>query len=321
VAFFIALAALIWSQRRRLPAEVLFFISWFVIELVPVSQFLVTIGLQPGYISTAEHFLYVASVGVFALMAMGAEAMFRYNQAHRWVSSTIFKSLVAGCYVFFFLITVKNNIYASSEEAMYLRTLHFNPENARIKYNLGHVYARQGRFQDAETVFRELLKIAPEVVHPRIALGKALCDQGRYWEGIAEYEKVHNPGKLKSLLARNLELTYNLLASKYQQRLKNDPDNPQLHYSLGVVYAKSGKYSEAVEHYLRTLAKSPDDKAALYNLAVCYEHLTRPQDAIEYYRRVVNLDGPDDELARQAFNRLSALGQQMTASPNSSDQN
>ena len=52
---------------RRLTGPVLFFAAWFCIELFPVSQLVTTIGVRPGYISTAEHFLYMPSIGFFVL--------------------------------------------------------------------------------------------------------------------------------------------------------------------------------------------------------------------------------------------------------------
>jgi len=35
-------------------------LAWFALELLPVSQLITTIAYNPGFLSTAEHFLYMA---------------------------------------------------------------------------------------------------------------------------------------------------------------------------------------------------------------------------------------------------------------------
>ena len=56
---FLALSGALIKVRRKIPGYVWFFITWFCIELFPVSQIITTIGVGPGYISMAEHFLYI----------------------------------------------------------------------------------------------------------------------------------------------------------------------------------------------------------------------------------------------------------------------
>jgi lipopolysaccharide biosynthesis regulator YciM len=69
-------------------------------------------------------------------------------------------------------------------------------------------------FQDAENYFRQATAIDPWNVRAQIALGKALCDQGRYEDGIAVYSSIRNAGSFELILRENLRLSLKLLAAK-----------------------------------------------------------------------------------------------------------
>ncbi len=214
--FFVVLIILFVRFKAKLSPGALFFISWFCIELFPVSQIPVSIGVRPGYISTAEHFLYTPAVGIFALAVLGAMSL----RPGRFISPGGFKVITAGCYGFLFLMTVQANIYAAQEIAMFERTLAISPHNTRVRNSLGLSLAKLNRFAEAEYHFRKVLVVDPLHVRARIGLGKSLCDQGKFQEGIREYETIKDAGDLSPLLAENLELTYRLLSKQKYNILK-----------------------------------------------------------------------------------------------------
>jgi len=280
--------------------------SWFCIQLLPVCQVPFSIGVRPGYISTAEHFLYLASVGIFVLMAQGILWAYQKNKEYRIISPDALSVLMAVVFGVFFLITIQSNIYASSEMAMYQRTLKYNPANSRIRYNLGLNYASRGFFKEAEDEFRKILEDPPEVVHVRIALGKALCDQGKLWEGIREYEAITDAGGMAPLLRNNLNASYYFLEMRYWQQLREDPGNADLYYSLGTVYYKQGHFDKAIHAYLDSIERKSNFTQALYNLAVSFEAAGKPKEAIPYYDQVIAL-GSHEELMGRARARLAVI--------------
>ncbi|VAX38083.1 hypothetical protein MNBD_UNCLBAC01-1349 [hydrothermal vent metagenome] len=263
---FLIAAIILLRKRKTYPKAVFFFLSWFFIDLFPVSQIITTIGVQPGYISTAEHFLYTPSVGIFALMVIIIRWLWNANQKANVCSPNIFKINVAGILLFFALITVQMNFQARSAIAMFERSIKHQPNNSRIFYSLGIEYGLREMPKKAEGYFRQSLALEPFQPIARIGLGKALCDQNQYWAGIQEYEKVHHPGNFEELLENNLEKAYAILIEKYKIRIVNEPQNAGFYYSLGVMYSKTDQLTKAIVQYEKAIELDPTHKEAFFNL-------------------------------------------------------
>jgi len=266
VLFFLGGAFLLIRMRKSFSKEGVFFGFWFFIGLGPVSQILFTIGVQPGYISSAEHFVYLPSVGLFALAAVLVRRLQRANDNHKTISPLVFNAGLVGLIVYFFALTVTNNIYSGSEISMLKRTVELNPQNVRVRYNLAVAYINKRLFADAEQEFREVLKISPGMIKAQISLGKVLTDQGKYWEGVRVYEAIPEAEQHTELLSNNLKVTLEFMSRKYEARLARDSDNAALLYTLGVVDSKLGRVSKAKDLYLRALKNKPDLAEGWFNL-------------------------------------------------------
>ncbi len=205
--FWLAAVIALWRWRAKAGFKIIFFIFWFSVELAPVSQIVTSLGVQPGFISLAEHFLYVPSVAMFVLLVLAVEHLIHLNGTKKWCSPLIAKTALTGFFVFLFLTTIQQNIYASSELAMLRRSIEKQPFNSRVQYSLGMYYVNHGMFEVAERYFRQAIAMDPWNVRAQIAFGKALCDQGKYGEGIAVYESIQHPGSQEALLKENLRLS------------------------------------------------------------------------------------------------------------------
>jgi tetratricopeptide (TPR) repeat protein len=296
--------------RKRLTGPVLFFISWFCIELFPVSQIITTIGVQPGMLSAAEHFLYMPVVGVFVLLVLGARKLILFNQKKKLCSAGVCRFVVTGIFLFLMLTTVRQSFDARTAQTMLGRSLDQNPDNARIQYSMGLEMADRERFDEAEQYFRRALAGNPYHMMSRVALGRALHDQGRYVEAITVYETVKDvDGKLDDLLQVNLNEAYQKAIEKYQQWLAKDPGNARLHYSLGTVYSRSKRVTEGIEQYQKAVSLDPDFRDALFNLASSYEAIGEAGWAAAYYERMLAVDAPADDLSRYAQQHLADIYQ------------
>ncbi len=309
--FFLGLLALFLKVKHRLAPQLRFFIYWFCIGLLPVSQ-LVPIKIQIGYIAAAEHFLYVPSVGFFVLAVVGLRGLYATQIKTKAVSPAILKFFTGGMYLYFFIVLVQHLLYSKNDMAMMERALEYNPRNVRVNNSVGSLYAGKSQFAKAEKYFREALEGDPRDTTARISLGKSLCDQGRYFEGIGEYERVVIPldekfEPFKNLLENNLRSAYGALIGQYQKQLKEDPDNALLHFSLGVAYSKTSNIKEAIREYEVAIALNPHLKGALFNLAASYEAEGKIDKAVIYYEKIVSLSGAEDILQADACLRLADL--------------
>ncbi len=248
VLAFLVCAGFLLRFHRKIKPVILFLIAWFVIELLPVAQIWVTIGVQPYYISTAEHFLYIPSIAAFVLLVLFVQWLYRKNSDLNFISKQIFNVIVGALLTFLFLTTIQQNIYAAHEIALFERSLQFAPDNARIRNCLALAYAKRQRFEEAEFHYRKVLELDPNNA-ARIGLGKALCDQGRYLEGVAEYDKITQAGRFKDLLDDNRRRSYQILIKQYQKKISESPQDPELYLSVGIFYSKIGEMQDAEKFY------------------------------------------------------------------------
>ncbi|OGX07386.1 MAG: hypothetical protein A2Z88_03885 [Omnitrophica WOR_2 bacterium GWA2_47_8] len=211
---FMLTAVLIIQNRKKIPKVTLFFIFWIIMDLLPVSQLIAPIRIQPGYISTGDHMFYVSSVGILVLLVS-----FIIDQREKLakkisISPNIGRFFLAGVMLFWFFATLKQSIISSSDLALHRQTLAYAPYNMRIRRSYTASLREYGLFEEAEQQYRILLQQDPLNVEFRISLGKSLVDQGKIKEGIEEYEKIQNPGIFADLLKDNLEKAKKLLRKR-----------------------------------------------------------------------------------------------------------
>ncbi len=206
-----ALGSILWMNRRRIKMITAFCLGWFVLELFPVSQIVTTVGVAPGVISCADHFLYLASIPIFIILIEAGVSLWQINQQKNWVNTKVLTIAAGAFFIFLFLMNVEQNIYAGNELAMLKRSLQMQPDNARVQSSLGLVYASRGEFDKAqECFFQAVIKDAQNPRY-RISLAKSICDQGRYQECLDIYNQIQNPGSFEKLLKDNKEAALRLV--------------------------------------------------------------------------------------------------------------
>jgi tetratricopeptide (TPR) repeat protein len=149
--------------------------------------------------------------------------------------------------------------------------------------NLARVYMAQGKYADAEGLFKRALAIyektqgpdRPNVAHVLTGLAAVYADQGKY----ADAE-----GTLKRALT-----IYEKARGVSQRAVANTLSN------LAIVYTEQGKYADAEPLYQRSLAirekalgkDHPDVAESLYNLANAYDRQGKYADAERLYKRAL----------------------------------
>ena len=131
----------------------LFFDLLVCLELLPVSQLVASIGVGTGYVSTAEHFLYLACIPVFIGMVMAFRWLYELNGRRNFVRPSFLKFLAGGFLVFLLLTAIEQSIYASNEFSMLDRSLAFEPNNPRIQGAMGLLSVFRNDIPDAEKTF------------------------------------------------------------------------------------------------------------------------------------------------------------------------
>ena len=236
-------------------------------------------------------------------MAVGLQKL-REEFPARWF---LINTAAVGICIFFILLTVEQNLYALNEEAMLKRSLAYQPFNSRLWFSLGMTYIKNENFPVGEAQFRKALDVDPQHVRSHIALGKSLCDQGRFLEGAREYEKVSNAKELKQNLDENKKDAYQHLVREYENKLSAQPNDPEILFSLGIFEAQLGHVQPAMEYFQKVLAINPQHSDALFNTASGFESLNQKGKAHEYYDKFLRIDNTRQDLQEYARVHMRSL--------------
>ncbi|MCK9379772.1 MAG: tetratricopeptide repeat protein [Sulfuritalea sp.] len=140
----------------------------------------------------------------------------------------------------------------------YERAQKSDPRNTDALHGLAAIAVRQGRLDQAESLYRQITEADP---HDTVAMSALINMRGQIDPSAAE-------SRLKSLSAAQPELA-------------------APHFSLGNLYARHGRWNEAQQAYFRAYSAEPDNPDILYNLAISLEHLRQNKLAAQYYGQAI----------------------------------
>jgi tetratricopeptide (TPR) repeat protein len=245
VAVLCALAvAMVWGAKRA--RWILFALSWFLIALFPHTN------IYPINAFMAEHWLYVPSIGLFAVFAAG---LLRLNKIEGFQMVT--KVLVFGALAFYSYLTVQQNKTWLEPLAFYERTLRFAPENSKVNNNIGILYNTMGKKEEAITRFEKAVASDPDYAEAYNNLGNMLKDTGKSGEAIPLFEKAIaiDPGYAEAFT--NLGAAYYAVGQKdkaiasLRKSVALDPTFAEGHNNLAAIYYYNGEYGLAVSSYTK----------------------------------------------------------------------
>jgi Flp pilus assembly protein TadD len=152
-------------------------------------------------------------------------------------------------------------------EALLRRARDANPSNISILSQLAHFLGLEKRPQDAEAVWREALKLQPDVPFLQNALAYALAEGGtKAAEALELIDKAlkREPKQGAYLDTRGWAL-FKLkrlpeAEAALRKALEADPDEPVLHDHLGDVLQARGDRAGALEQWRQALASSDLDE-------------------------------------------------------------
>jgi len=133
-----------------------------------------------------------------------------------------------------------------------------DPRNTDALHGLAAIAVRQGRHDQAESLYRRITEADPQ---DTVAMSALINSRAQIDPNAAE-------SRLKSLSAAQPELA-------------------APHFSLGNLYARHGRWSDAQQAYFRAYSAEPDNPDILYNLAISLEHLRQNKLAAQYYNQAL----------------------------------
>ncbi|MGD1019354.1 MAG: tetratricopeptide repeat protein [Verrucomicrobiia bacterium] len=335
-----ALAVLLalWSLRSRIGRGPLVGALCFAGTLAPALGFFDVFPFRYSFV--ADHFQYLASVGIIAVAVVGGAVLYeRAGSAGRTVGragvAVLLTALAALAWTQAHVYRDNETLWRDTVEknpaswmaynnlglalhgagnvsdaiASYRQSLRINPDNAEAHYNLGNSLLDIGKVNDAIAEYEQALRLQPDDAKAQNGLALALVRVGRTQDAISRYQRslVTNPNHAEA----HYEFANFLMQigrvndaiAEYEQVVRLRPDFAKGRNNLGVALTRSGKIPEAMAQYQQVLRVHPDDAEAQYNLGNAFQQLGNVPEAIGHYQEAVRLN-PDHA---DAHNNLGNL--------------
>ena len=290
--------AAIYFTRRFVGRSVEVAALFYAATLSPLLGFVMLYTFR--YTFVADHYQYVASIGLIALAAAGITLAFKtkpflklaccgallltlgtltWRQCGMYTNlETLWRDTLAknpDCWLAHNNLGLLLNNQGRNEEAMehYRKAVQIDPNDFEALYNLGIALAAQGQFNEAIENFRKAIQIKPNDCDALNNLGIALAAQGRFDEAFENFRKAIqiNPNDCDALDNLGTALAergqFDEAIENYHKAIQINSNRPQTFFHLGTILGQSGRTREAVVQYREALRLNPNLAGALNNLA------------------------------------------------------
>ena len=297
----------LWQKRHEHWARVTIFgLGYFVVALLPVLGFFDIFFFRYSYV--ADHFQYLASMGLVALAANLAAFL-----CDRWGRNVGTVAATATLLALMFCTWMQARVYHDSE-ALWRDTLAKNPNALMAHNNLAVLLEQTGRIPEAMGHLRQALQINADNSETHNNLGNAFFREGDKVNAVKEYEKALQSNPILATAHFNLGTTLRQLgrASEaiphFEQALRLNPNYPEAQNNLGLALQDLGKTAEAQEHYQEALRLNPDYVEAHNNLGNILFSAGRMTEAASEYEAALRLKPDYAEAHNNLGNALLELG-------------
>lgn len=335
----VALMAICWRLRgqSRAPLAALLYFSG---TLLPALGFVNVFPFRYSFV--ADHFQYLASVGVIALCAAAvATATARAGASARnvYVVATCATGVVLGT------LTWRQSRQYVDAETLYRATIERNPgawmahhnlgvlklngaqadlpdaiahieaslrlnrDNAEAHNSLGYALQRLGRLDEALEHYRTAIRLMPTLAAAHNNLGVLAQAQGRFSDALVHHTEAIRLDARDPEAPRNLGIVLQALGRvddavvQLQRSLQLDPDSARAHDSLGTARLRQGRVEAAIAEYRSALALDPGFAEARNNLAFALQSAGRTDEAAAEYREAIRIQ-PDAAKTRDNYGLL-----------------
>jgi len=229
----------------------------FAGTLLPVLGFFDVFPFRYSFV--ADHFQYLASLGLIALgTAVAASLLSHLGNAGRPVSVALSAAVLIALG---FRVWQQGRIYADLE-TLWQDTLAKNPQAWMAHNNLGTVYEERGELTNATYHYSETLRLKPDHARAHVNLGN-ICYRQKDLEGAIRH---------------------------FAEAVRIDPRFGEAYSNWGAALYQQGKLSEAIDRYERALAIHPDDPRALRNQSLALYRQGQVEEALRRMDQAIRLE-------------------------------
>lgn len=199
-------------------------------------------------------------------------------------------------------------------EHIYREILKYHPDNIDAYNNLGSILQEKGELDEAISCYRKAIELDPDFAGAYYNLGDVLQEKGELDEAIICYGKAIE-------FAPQFVWAYNNLANAlvtrkqsgkalfyYQKAIGLDPNFIQAYINLGNVLRQEGKLDDATAYYQKALQINRDCAEAYNNLGYIYIVKERFDEAISFFYQALRVRPDFAEAYSNLGNALMGKG-------------
>ena len=296
----VVLAGWRWRRHRGPVAAALFFAG----SLLPALGFVNVFPFLYSFV--ADHFQYLASLGLFALAGAGLEG--RLARWPRLPASALTLGLLATLAV----LTWRQCATYRDPTTLYEATLAKNPNAWLAHNNLANALAATGRVAEALPHYEAAQRLRPESAEIENNLGFAHIRRGDFDAAIPHLERALRLRPDYVFAYNNLGLAL-LSAGRFAEAeaslkvaLRLKEEYPEAHLNLGLTFAQQGNSAEALRHFATAVRLRPAYTEAEFNWAIGLALANRFTEALAHFARAAHL-APERPDIQNAFGRTLDL--------------
>jgi Flp pilus assembly protein TadD len=313
----IGLLIALWLLRHRVGRGPLVAALFFGGSLLPALGFVNVLPMRYAFV--ADHFQYLASLGLLTLFAAGVA---------RCVPRGVIPHISVAVCLALAIVTWRHARDFADLETLWRRTLEKNPASwmARTNYgallmerdpasaaaqfraaialkpdhdqarlNMGRLYQQQGKPEAAREMYLDAIRVHPGFANAYYNLAALAASQGQTDEAIKRYRQTieYDPRH-----AGAYAYLGQLLASRgergeaervLRQALAIDPDLAPAHTGLGNLLLDAGRFDAALAEFARAAALEPQNPVVRNNIGIALAKRDRLDDAERMFRESLRL--------------------------------
>ncbi|MEO6096955.1 MAG: tetratricopeptide repeat protein, partial [Fibrobacteria bacterium] len=167
------------------------------------------------------------------------------------------------------------------------------PQSWTAHFLAGTYFKGQGRAQEAERHYREVVRYNPDLADGHIFLADILHKRGDDDGALAEYQMAEKLDSTNAMVRMNLGFLYlrhdqpELAEPQFRAGLARDPKNTDLQFGVGSALLCQRRFEEAKPYFESILRSNPDHSEALNYLEMIRELSGDPAGAEGFNRNAL----------------------------------
>jgi protein O-mannosyl-transferase len=289
----LVLALALWRWRDRVGRLPIGAVIFFVAALSPLLGFIPLYTFRYTYV--ADHYQYVASIGLLALAAAGLQKL------PRLFSVIVMLALAT--------LTWKQAHVYHDQKSLWEDTFAKNPNSWMAENNLGTVLKDQGEFSKAIECYNKAIVLKPDFAPAHYNLGIVLFKSHQTNEAMDQFREAIRLDTSDARGFYNYAMALNRTGQRDQAILQGekavslDPDYIDAHMYLAIMLSADGRLEDAISQFQQAARLDPANAEIHNDLGAVLRAAGRLDEAAPQFQQAIQLN-PTDSLARDNLGRL-----------------